>query len=375
MENNRSIRVLVVDDSAFMRKTISAILNEADDIEVVATARDGLDAVKKVTDYKPDVITLDIEMPRLEGLQTLGYIMSECPTPVVMLSAYTENGAETTMKALEYGAVDFVCKPSGPISLDLQKVAHELVTKVRTASQVDVSHLKFLEVDRLHKAATVARPLIAGRQIVMIAASTGGPRALYDVIPKLPADLPSAVLVVQHMSEGFTKMFAERMDRVSNLRIKEAESGDRLQAGHVYFAPGNHHMVVETESDEEIIRLHQGPPRNSVRPSADVTLESVARIYGSNCLTVILTGMGHDGTAGARLIKQAGGRVLAQDEATCVVYGMPRSAIEAGLADAVLPLGAFSDEISRLVKKAALPAKLGAGEPKSGGAAKKGADS
>jgi two-component system, chemotaxis family, protein-glutamate methylesterase/glutaminase len=350
MESPRIIRVLVVDDSAFMRKTISAILNEADDLEVVATARDGLDAVKKVTDYKPDVITLDIEMPRLEGLQTLGYIMSECPTPVVMLSAYTETGAETTMKALEYGAVDFVCKPSGPISLDLDKIAQELVTKVRTASHVDVSRLSFLEVERIETHTETPRPLIEGRQVVVIASSTGGPRALYDIIPRLPADLPAAVLVVQHMSEGFTKMLAERMDRVSELRIKEAEDGDVVHPGQVYFAPGNYHMVVESRSDQEIIRLHQSPPRNSVRPSADVTLEAVAKLYGSNCLAVILTGMGHDGTAGAKLLKQAGGRILAQNEETCVVFGMPKSAIEAGIVDAVLPLESFSDQIVRLVK-------------------------
>jgi two-component system chemotaxis response regulator CheB len=350
MEHPRTIRVLVVDDSAFMRKTISAILNEADDLEVVATARDGLDAVKKVTDYRPDVITLDIEMPRLEGLQTLGYIMSECPTPVVMVSAYTESGAETTMKALEYGAVDFVCKPSGPISLDLEKVAQELVAKVRLAAQVDVARLKFIEVERLQEVAGPTQTLVAGRQVVVIASSTGGPRALYDIIPLLPPDLPAAVLVVQHMSQGFTKMLADRMDRVSRVRIKEGEDGEPVLTGHVYFAPGNYHLLVESEAGREVIRLNQAPPRNSVRPSADVTLESVVKLYGANCLAVILTGMGHDGTAGARLVKQAGGRVSAQDEATSVVFGMPRSVIDAGLADVVLPLDAITEHIVRQVQ-------------------------
>ncbi len=350
MEPSRTLRVLVVDDSAFMRKTISAILNEAEDLEVVATARDGLDAVKKVTDYRPDVITLDIEMPRLEGLQTLGYIMSECPTPVVMVSAYTESGAETTMKALEYGAVDFVCKPSGPISLDLEKVAQELVSKVRLAAQVDVTRLKFLEVERLQADAGSAQARVAGRQVVVIASSTGGPRALYDIIPLLPPELPAALLVVQHMSQGFTKMLADRMDRVSRLRIKEAEDGEPILSGHAYFAPGNYHMQVESEAGREIIRLNQGPPRNSVRPSADVTLEAVVKVYGANCLAVILTGMGHDGTAGARLLKQAGGRVFVQDEASCVVFGMPRSVLDAGLADAVLPLDAITEHIVRQVQ-------------------------
>jgi len=366
MDTSRPIRVLVVDDSAFMRKTISTILNEAEDLEVVATARDGLDAVKKVTDYKPDVITLDIEMPRLEGLQTLGYIMSECPTPVVMLSAYTDNGAEATMKALEYGAVDFVCKPSGPISLDLEKVAQELVSKVRLAAQVDVSRLQFMELERMEKSRVTHRPFIEGRQLVVIASSTGGPRALYDIIPRLPADLPAAVLVVQHMSPGFTHSLAERMDRISELKVKEAQGGDEVLAGHVYFAPGNYHMIVDGEGDRELIRLHQGPPRNSVRPSADVTLEAAAKLYGGNCLAVVLTGMGHDGTAGVRLVKQAGGRILAQDEATSVVFGMPKSAIEAGVVDIVLPLDAFAEQITRQVRRASPPAKIRADEQENG---------
>ena len=192
MDSPRPIRVLVADDSAFMRKTISTILNGAEDIEVVATARDGLEAVRKTNDYKPDVITLDIEMPRLDGLQALGSIMSECPTPVVIVSAYTDTGGETTLKALEYGAVDFVCKPSGPISLDLEKVSQDLIAKVRTAAGVDVSRLKFLEVERLERYQIAPRPLLEGRHVVVIASSTGGPRALYDVIPKLPANLPAA---------------------------------------------------------------------------------------------------------------------------------------------------------------------------------------
>lgn len=352
MDTSRTVRVLVVDDSAFMRKTISNILNETEDLEVIATARDGLDAVKKVTDYKPDVITLDIEMPRLEGLQTLGYIMSECPTPVVMLSAYTESGGETTMKALEYGAVDFVCKPSGPISLDLEKVAQELVTKVRLAAQVDVSRLPFLEFEKIQTTRQAGtRVLAAERQLVVIASSTGGPRALYEVIPNLPEDLPAAVLVVQHMSAGFTRSLAERMDKASKLRIKEAEEGEVITAGHVYFAPGNYHMQVARESGREVIRLDQGPQRNSVRPSADVTLESVANIPGLTALAVIMTGMGHDGLAGAKQLKQAGGTVFAQNEASCVVYGMPRAVVEAGITESVLPLGAIADHITRHVRQ------------------------
>lgn len=350
MDSSRPIKVLVVDDSAFMRKTISSILNAAEDIEVVATAHDGLEAIQKVTDYHPDVVTLDIEMPKLDGLQTIGYIMSECPTPVVMLSAYTERGGEMTLRALEYGAVDFVCKPSGPISLDLAKVAEELVGKVRTAAQVDISRLKFLEYERLEKAAPLPETLKAGRQVVVIGSSTGGPRALYEVIPKLPADLPAAVLVVQHMSSGFTKSLAERLDRVSQLTVKEAEEGDEVLAGHVYLAPSNYHMIVVSESGKDIIRLHQGPARNSVRPAVDVTLEAAAKLYRGNCLAVILTGMGRDGTQGCQVVSQAGGKVLAEDRSTCVVYGMPKAVVEAGVADGVYPIHAMSTQIQRLVQ-------------------------
>jgi len=350
LDTLRTIRILVVDDSAFMRKAISNILNTPDDMEVVATARDGLDAIKKVTDYQPDVITLDIEMPRLDGLQTLGYIMSECPTPVVMLSAYTESGGLTTMKALEYGAVDFVCKPSGPISLDLDKVAQELTAKVRTASQVDVRRLSFVDIERMVKGPALKAAPPSEHQAVVIATSTGGPRALYEIIPKLPADLPAPVLVVQHMSQGFTKSLAERMDVACALNVKEAQEGEEITAGHVYIAPGNFHMAVVREGNREFIRLNQEPQRHSVRPSADVTLETAAKVYGANCLGVVLTGMGHDGAAGARAVKDAGGQVLVQDEPTSVVFGMPKSAIDLGAADLILPLNEIADQIIRRVR-------------------------
>jgi two-component system, chemotaxis family, protein-glutamate methylesterase/glutaminase len=350
MEALRTIRILVVDDSAFMRKAISNILNSSEDMEVVATARDGLDAIKKVADYQPDVITLDIEMPRLEGLQTLGYIMSECPTPVVMLSAYTESGGVTTMKALEYGAVDFVCKPSGPISLDLDKVQQELTAKVRTASQVDVRRLSFVDIERLVKGPALPLAAPTEHQAVVIATSTGGPRALYEIIPNLPADLPAPVLVVQHMSQGFTKSLADRMNEACALNVKEAEDGEEIKVGCVYIAPGNYHMAVAREGGRECIRLNQEPPRHSVRPSADVTLETAARVYGPNCLGVVLTGMGHDGAAGAKAVKDAGGRVLVQDEPTSVVFGMPKSAIDLGAADEILPLNEIAGQIVRRVR-------------------------
>ncbi len=350
MESQKLIKVLVADDSAFMRKTISAILNKAEDMEVVATARDGLDAIQKVTDYKPDVLTLDIEMPRLAGLETLGYIMSECPTPVVILSAYTESGGKTTMKALEYGAVDFVSKPSGPISLDMAEVADSLVAKVRIAAHVEVSRLKFLEFEKFKKSIPAFHALVAGQQVVVIASSTGGPRALYEVIPGLPADFPAAVLVVQHMSPGFTHLLAKRLDQVSELHVKEAEEGDVILAGQVYLAPSKHHMIVVNENGREIIKLHQGPTRYGVRPSADVTMESVAELFGHNTLAVVLTGMGRDGTHGAVMMKEKGGTIIVQNEETSVVYGMPKAVQEAGVADGIYPINEIRNQIIHRIK-------------------------
>lgn len=328
-----------------MRKTISNILNQAPDIEVVATARDGLDGVQKVTDYRPDVVTLDIEMPKLQGLDALGYIMSECPTPVVMLSAYTERGGEMTMKALEYGAVDFICKPSGPISLDLDKISADLVNKVRTAAQVDASKIKFIEFDKFQQKSEPVKIPVSGQCAVVIASSTGGPRALYEVIPKLPGDLPAPVLIVQHMSAGFTKSMAMRLNKISNLPVKEAETGDEILAGHVYIAPTNYHMVIDQVQGKKIIKLHQGPSRNSVRPAADETFESAADVYGSRCLAVVLTGMGRDGTQGSVKLKKQGAMILAEDESTCVVYGMPKAVVEAGVVDNVYGLFDMSEKI------------------------------
>ncbi len=335
----------MVDDSAFMRKTISNILNQAEDIEVIATARDGLEGIQKVTDYHPDVVTMDIEMPNLQGLEALGYIMSECPTPVVMLSAYAAEGGEKTIKALEYGAVDFIAKPSGPISLDLNVVAQELVAKVRTASRVDTRRLKFLDLEKIPTLPRNITMPTKGHKAVVIASSTGGPRALYEIVPKLPADFPAAVLIVQHMSSGFTKSMAERLNLVCALPVKEAQEGDVILPGKVYIAPTNYHMAIVVQKDQEVVTLNQGPPRNSVRPAADETMEAAARIYGPNCLGVVLTGMGHDGTVGGQAIKRRGGLLLAEDESTCVVFGMPKSIIKTGLVDGVFPIQDMVDKI------------------------------
>ena len=375
------IRVLVVDDSAFMRKIITDILASSPDIEVIGKARGGQEAIEKVTELRPDVVTMDIEMPGLDGLHALGYIMSECPTPVIMLSGAESRQADVTMTAFEYGAVDFILKPSGNISLDMVKIKEELVKKVKAASSVEVHKLGFIEDKSMkengHKKSTPStsikqgeprsdiidvEPLkqkkessgIKGRyqKIIIIGASTGGPRALQQVIPLLPSNLRAPVLVVQHMPPGFTKSLAERLNAQSMIKVREAMEGDILQPGTVYIAPGDFHMTIKQQKingeTREVIVLARGEKVQGVRPSVDVLLNSVAPIFGQNSLGVILTGMGSDGTDGIRKLKLAGGRVMAEDESTCVVYGMPRSVIEQKLADYILPIDRIAENIAQI---------------------------
>ncbi len=349
------IRVLVVDDSAFMRKIIPDMLNEDSSIEVIATAKDGKDAFKKVMELKPDVVTLDVEMPGMDGLQTLGYIMSEQPTPVIMLSAYTPQGAETTIKSLQYGAVDFVCKPSGEISLDIKKVQAELVEKIKAAKNIDTSTVKFLLPDNSEPAKKEKITARKNELLVIIAASTGGPRALTEVVPNIPRDLPAAFLIIQHMSEGFTKTLAERLNSLSMIQIKEAEHGEVIKAGNAYLAPGDYHMEISKSGDEYCIDLNQKPSRLGVRPCADMTFFSAAKVFGGKIIGVVLTGMGKDGTAGAEMIRQKNARIIAQDKETSVIYGMPKSVAEKGYVDRVLPItsiaAAITDEIKRALEE------------------------
>jgi two-component system chemotaxis response regulator CheB len=343
----------VVDDSALMRRVICNLLEEDPDLQVIGTAVDGLDAIHKVQDLSPDVVTLDLEMPQLDGLQTLGYLMSERPLPVIMLSAYTVKGAETTLKALEYGAADFVQKPSGAISLNLERVRDELIEKVKVARLIDLKRLPFRdgETPLVLRGPSLAPPKAPSQvssalgSIIAVGCSTGGPRALSELIPAFPRNLSTAVLVVQHMSGGFTKSLAERLDRDALIRVKEAEEGEILKAGHAYLAPGDWHMEVEKKGAEAVLRLNQRPPVLGVRPSADLLFLSVAEAFGEKAVGVILTGMGRDGTRGFRALKQKKAVTLAQDEASSVVYGMPRAAFSAGVVDKVVPLKGMMDAI------------------------------
>ncbi|HOS94866.1 MAG TPA: chemotaxis response regulator protein-glutamate methylesterase, partial [Armatimonadota bacterium] len=340
----RRTRVLVVDDSAFMRKMIAELLGAEPDVEVVGSARNGEEGVALTQSLRPDVVTLDIEMPVMDGLTALRTIMAKCATPVVMLSSLTADGGDITMRALRYGAADFVHKPSGAISLDIAKVRDELVSKVRAAATVDVRRLapSVLPVPAMPAAAPVSpeaprRAPTAGPadRLVAIGTSTGGPRALQAVVPFLPADLPAGVLIVQHMPPKFTKSLADRLNADSQIEVREAQPGDTVTTGVALLAPGDYHMRVTADRR---IELTQDPPLWGVRPAVDVMLDSAVRLFERRMLAVVMTGMGRDGRDGCVQVRQAGGRVVAEHEETCVVYGMPRAVVEAGVADEVLPL-------------------------------------
>lgn len=342
------IRVLVVDDSAFMRKIISDLLSCDSDIVVIATARDGIDAVEKCKQLHPDVVTLDVEMPRLDGLACLERLMTECPTPTLMVSSLTQEGAATTVRALALGAVDFVAKPSGSISLDMAKVREDLVDKVKVAARANLHSVR-----RRSDALPLGhgQPIklgTSGRRIVCIGCSTGGPGALHEVLPRLPADLGVPVLVVQHMPPGFTRSLAQRLDELSPLRIREAAAGDHFGPGDVMLAPGGYHMTL---ADRDTIALNQDPPMHGVRPAVDVMLNSVIRHYGGDVVGVILTGMGFDGARTMAELHRAGGYTIAEHQSTCVVYGMPRAVVELGAADVVAPIQNVAERIVEALQR------------------------
>ncbi|MDY6911142.1 MAG: chemotaxis response regulator protein-glutamate methylesterase [Chloroflexota bacterium] len=350
------IRVLIVDDSAFARFSISKQLSSDPEIEIIDTARNGIEALAKIKDLKPDVVTLDVEMPQMDGLTALGHIMSDYPTPVVMLSSLTVEGTDTTFKALNLGAVDFFAKPSptAPAGVN-DDVVGDLVAKVKVAAGIDRLRLKVMVKERLEKPRTIvpSRNIegIAKRRqlhspsrhrLIILGSSTGGPRALNELIPMLPGDLPAAILMVQHMPVGFTKSLAERLNDSAELDVKEAQTGDILSPGLALLARGGYHMTVDANGK---IGLNMAPQECGLRPAVNVTMESAAQHYGKTILGVVLTGMGNDGTRGCGLIKDVEGEVIVEDQSTCVVYGMPRSIVDSGYADSILPLHRIADEI------------------------------
>jgi len=331
----KPVRVLVVDDSALMRKLIPQMLAGDESIQVVGTAMDGTFCMKKIEELKPDVVTLDLEMPGMNGIDTLKEIMRRQPIPVIVFSSHSTEGASVTMKALGLGAFDFVTKPKDA-SAHMAETAKELIAKVKAASECK---LKLCMVPGLaprpQKAAAAAG---APSKIVAIGVSTGGPQALEYLLTQLPGDFPGTIAVVQHMPDGFTEMFARRLDELSPLRVKEAQSGDLLLPGRVLICPGSRHMKVKRLPMGDIVVLSDEPRVNGHRPSADVLLRSVADEFRSQAVGVLMTGMGDDGAEGLGAIKKEGGMTIAQNEESCVVYGMPKAAIERGYAIRVVSL-------------------------------------
>lgn len=347
------IRVLIVEDSFLMRKIIFDILSSDPAFEVVDKARNGKEALEKIFALRPDVVTLDVNLPVLDGLAVLQEIMQKQPTRVIMLSAYTQQGAAATITALEMGALDFIAKPSGEISLDLHQLRDAILSKVKLAAEVDwESFLVTLKLPVVPPPKVKPKPFEI-KKLVVIGASTGGPRAILQIMQLIPADIPASFLIVQHMPEGFTLSFAERISWESGIKSKEAEDGDILLRGKAYVAPAGFHMVLDKIWDEEgnklQIKLNQEPLVNFVRPSVSMTMNSAAEVFGSNVIGVILTGMGKDGLEGARRIKESGGFLIVQDKATSVVWGMPKVVIDEGLADSTLPL---CDIPAEIIKKA-----------------------
>jgi len=344
-ENHQPIRVLIVDDSFFMRKMLREMLSGMEGVEVVDTASNGLEAIEKNRALQPDVLTLDVEMPKLDGLAALERIMREAPVPVVMLSSHTGKGTETTLKALEMGAVDCLLKPSGKPIGDLDLIRDELFEKIKWAAR-SKSRVATLAGDMSRtpvrgerekptppKVPTLPSSPRPAKTLVAVASSTGGPRSLQDLFRDLPSDLPAACVVVQHISVGFTKALARRLDDVSALTAMEAVEGEVLMEGHIYVAPAGKHLVVTGTPRDLRIGFKDDPPRLGVKPSGDLMMVSVAKAVGKDAIGVVLTGMGKDGTEGAKAIQKAGGRTFAQSEATCVVYGMPKSAVESKVVD------------------------------------------
>lgn len=351
----RLIRVLVVDDSAFMRKVLTDILEEDQRLKVVATARNGQDAISKISILDPDVITLDIEMPVMNGFEALKEIMKTSPRPVVIVSSTTKEGADNTVRAMSYGAVDFIAKPSGSISLDMKKVQEELIEKVVLAANVKLANLVHdsTQIEKKKEISynkEVSKPpyRLLEKKLVVIGTSTGGPKALQQVLSKLPSDFKYPVFIVQHMPKGFTKSLADRLNSISKIQVKEAEDGEIVTNGVAYIAPGDYHLKVRNLGTTLAIDLEQTDPESGHRPSVDTMFRSVSDINQHSIIAVILTGMGSDGTKGLLELKSKRNVVaIVESEESAVVYGMPRAAIKTNKVDEVVHLDNIASAILR----------------------------
>ncbi len=346
-----AIKVVVIDDSAFMRKAISTMLEKDSAITVVATARNGQEGLDKIKEFQPDVVTLDIEMPVMDGLTALKHIMAEMPRPVLMVSSLTTEGAESTLKALELGAVDFIPKQLSKVSLDIVKIEEDLREKVKyigrrkfvPKTQEFRAKVRAAAAQKRGEAPAPRRELITPsgmqlRDVVAIGVSTGGPPAVQNVLSRLPASFPASILIAQHMPPAFTGPFAKRLDGVCKINVKEAEDGERMMPGTAYVAPGGKHLVLDQKISRIELRVTPHPEEALYKPSANVLISSVALGVGKRGLGVILTGMGNDGRDGIAELKQKGGRIIAQNETSCVVYGMPKAIVDANLADEIVDI-------------------------------------
>jgi len=356
------IKVLIVDDSALVRQILTQILDNAPDIKVVGTAADPYFARDKIKELKPDVLTLDVEMPRMDGVTFLGNLMRLRPMPVVMISTLTENGADVTLRALEYGAVDYISKPKVDVSDQLQEYADEIIAKVKMAAVAHVQPLKkrkqFKKEDLPDKmSADAILNKSQGRKhfkttdrIIGIGSSTGGTEAVKDVLAGLPPDMPG-IVISQHIPAAFSTSFAGSCDNITQLTVVEARDRQQILPGHVYIAPGDRHLIVKRDGARYVISLNDGPPVNRHKPSVDVMFRSLAENAGSNALALMLTGMGDDGAAGSGEMKENGAQVLVQDERSSVVWGMPGEVVKRGFADEVIPLSKIAERLIAVIKK------------------------
>ncbi len=357
------IRLLIVDDSALVRQVLTEVFAQAPDIEVVGTAADPYDAREKIKRLNPDVLTLDVEMPRMDGVTFLGNLMRLRPMPVVMVSTLTQQGADVTLRALEYGAIDFVAKPKLDVAGGLKEYAGEIIDKVRMASKARVKALdptvrgakpssgEKLSADAVIKSGSTRSHFRTTDRIVGIGSSTGGTEAIKEVLAELPMDIQAGIVVSQHIPAAFSAPFAKRVDGVTALSVCEAADGQQILPGHVYIAPGDRHLLVERDGARYVCRLNDGPPVNRHRPSVDVMIRSLAQNAGPNAIGLMLTGMGDDGAASMGELRAGGAPVIVQDERTSVVWGMPGEVVKRGFADEVLPLGKIGLRLLELIGK------------------------
>ncbi len=354
----KPINIIVVDDSAFMRKSISIMLESDEQIKVIATAKDGEEGFNLVKQYRPDLVTMDIEMPKMDGITALQKIMKECPVPVLMISSLTTEGAEATLKALEYGAVDFIPKELSYVNINIIKIKEELIKKIKEITRHNnlkqrLNALKSLNPasERLTDKKYLKELPVNNYRAIALGISTGGPLSLQKILPQISAAIKSPFFIVQHMPPKFTRSLAERLNGMCGLKVKEAEDKEDVQKGIVYIAPGGYHMtLVKSLNNSFRIAINEQPSNTLHRPSVDVMINSVIEAYGRNTLGIIMTGMGKDGFEAIKKLKSLGGHCIAQNEESCVVYGMPRAVIEAGLADVISPLEKIPEIINNALK-------------------------